>query len=109
MTAAILDELVANVRPGVPTMLFEDIAQAMCRDFGVRPSFQGYGGFPYALCCSVNETVVHGFPSKERIRRRKGILSVSTWESSIRASTATRRVPFWWVKCPEAAEASLPG
>ena len=75
MTAAILDELVANVRPGVPTMLFEDIAQAMCRDFGVRPSFQGYGGFPYALCCSVNETVVHGFPSKERILKEGDIVS----------------------------------
>lgn len=75
MTAAILDELVANVRPGVPTMLFEDIAQKMCRDFGVRPSFQGYGGFPYALCLSVNETVVHGFPSKERILQEGDIVS----------------------------------
>lgn len=75
MTAAILDELVANVRPGVPTMLFEDIAQNMCRDFGVRPSFQGYGGFPFALCCSVNETVVHGFPSKDRILREGDMVS----------------------------------
>lgn len=75
MTAAILDELVAHVRPGVPTMLFEDIAQKMCKDFGVRPSFQGYGGFPYALCLSVNETVVHGFPSKERILQEGDIVS----------------------------------
>lgn len=75
MTAAILDELVANVRPGVPTMLFEDIAQKMCRDFGVRPSFQGYGGFPYALCLSVNETVVHGFPSKDRMLQEGDIVS----------------------------------
>lgn len=75
MTAAILDELVANVRPGVPTMLFEEIAQKMCRDFGVRPSFQGYGGFPYALCCSVNETVVHGFPSRDRILAEGDIVS----------------------------------
>ena len=67
ITARILDELVANVRPGVPTMLFEDICQKMCREYGVKPAFQGYGGFPYALCCSVNETVVHGFPSRERI------------------------------------------
>lgn len=75
MTAAILDELVANVRPGVPTMLFEDIAQKMCQGFGVRPSFLGYGGFPYALCCSVNETVVHGFPSADHILKEGDIVS----------------------------------
>ncbi len=75
MVAAILDEIVSQVRPGLPTMFFEDIAQAMTRDMGVRPSFQGYGGFPYALCCSVNETVVHGFPSKERILQEGDIVS----------------------------------
>ena len=75
ITARILDELVANVRPGVPTMLFEDICQKMCREYGVKPAFQGYGGFPYALCCSVNETVVHGFPSRERILKEGDIVS----------------------------------
>jgi len=75
MTAAILDELVANVRPGVPTMLFEDIARARCEEWGVRPSFLGYCGFPFALCCSVNETVVHGFPSKERILQEGDMVS----------------------------------
>ncbi len=75
ITARILDELVANVRPGVPTMLFEDICQQMCREYGVKPAFQGYGGFPYALCCSVNETVVHGFPSKDHILADGDIVS----------------------------------
>lgn len=64
ITARILDELMANVRPGVPTMLFEDICQKMCREYGVKPAFQGYAGYPYALCCSVNETVVHGLSFK---------------------------------------------
>lgn len=75
LTAAILDELVAQVRPGVPTMMFEELAQSMCRDFGVRPSFQGYAGFPFALCCSVNETVVHGFPSRDCILKEGDIVS----------------------------------
>lgn len=61
--AMILDELEAQVRPGVPTMLFEEIAVQMCRDMQVKPANLGYGGFPYALCCSVNDQVVHGFPS----------------------------------------------
>lgn len=64
IVSVILDELGDAVRPGVPTMRFEEIAQEMCRKFDVTPAFQGYGGFPFALCCSVNEEVVHGFPSQ---------------------------------------------
>jgi methionyl aminopeptidase len=47
----------------------------MCRAYGVRPAFQGYHGFPYALCCSVNEEVVHGFPSAARFLREGDIVS----------------------------------
>lgn len=68
IVARILDALEEAVRPGVPTMLFEDIAQAKCREFGVRPAFQGYHGFPFALCCSVNEEIVHGFPSDRLLK-----------------------------------------
>ncbi len=75
MVAKILDELGEAVEPGVPTMLFEEIAQKRCAEFGVRPAFQGYQGFPFALCCSVNEEVVHGFPSKERILEPGDIVS----------------------------------
>lgn len=74
MVALILDALGEHVRPGVKTMLFEEIAQKMCREYGVRPAFQGYYGFPYALCCSVNEEVVHGFPS-ERVLQEGDIVS----------------------------------
>jgi methionyl aminopeptidase len=75
MVSKILDELGRAVKPGVSTMLFEEIAQEKCREFGVRPAFQGYGGFPYALCCSVNEEVVHGFPSKTRVLQEGDIVS----------------------------------
>lgn len=70
-----LDEMGAAVRPGVPTMLFEEIARAFCARHNVRPSFLGYMDFPFALCCSVNEEVVHGFPSKTRIIREGDIVS----------------------------------
>ncbi|MDL2317419.1 type I methionyl aminopeptidase [Desulfovibrio sp. OttesenSCG-928-A18] len=73
--ALILDAMGEAVASGVPTMRFEEIAQDMCRDFKVRPAFQGYYGFPYALCCSVNEEVVHGFPSPRRILREGDIVS----------------------------------
>ncbi len=63
IVAIILGELREAVRPGVKTMLFEEIARKRCDDFKVKPAFLGMYGFPFALCCSVNEEVVHGFPS----------------------------------------------
>lgn len=68
IVAKILDALGAVVAPGVPTMEFERIANQMCREFDVTPSFKGYNGFPFALCCSVNEEIVHGFPSERKLK-----------------------------------------
>ena len=73
--ALILQAMTAEVKPGVPTMLFEEIAQDLCRKHKVRPAFQGYHGFPFALCCSVNEEIVHGFPSTTRILAEGDIVS----------------------------------
>ncbi|MBN2139587.1 MAG: type I methionyl aminopeptidase [Desulfovibrionaceae bacterium] len=75
IVSRILDELGAAVRPGVETMLFEDLARRICRRFDVAPAFLGYNGFPFALCCSVNEEVVHGFPSRERVLVEGDIVS----------------------------------
>ncbi len=76
IVSKILDELGENVKPGVSTMLFEDICRARCDEHNVRPAFMGYQGFPFALCCSVNEEIVHGFPSKDRILQEGDIVSV---------------------------------
>lgn len=75
IVSTILDELGRNVEPGVPTILFEEICRARCEEHGVRPAFLGYQGFPFALCCSVNEEIVHGFPSKDRILKEGDIVS----------------------------------
>ncbi len=75
IVSLILDELGENVKPGVPTILFEEICRARCEDHKVRPAFLGYQGFPFALCCSVNEEIVHGFPSKDRILKEGDIVS----------------------------------
>jgi len=66
--ALILDELEKAVVPGAKTMLFEEIALQLCEKFEVKPAFKGYLGYPFALCCSVNEEVVHGFPSQRELR-----------------------------------------
>ncbi|GFK95651.1 Methionine aminopeptidase 1 [Fundidesulfovibrio magnetotacticus] len=67
IVASILDELEKAVRPGVKTMLFEEMALGLCDQYGVKPAFKGYLGYPFALCCSVNEEVVHGFPSQREL------------------------------------------
>ena len=74
VVSKILDALGEAVKPGVATMFYEELTQKMCDSFGVTPAFKGYMGFPYALCCSVNEVVVHGFPSS-RILQEGDIVS----------------------------------
>ena len=57
-----------HVAPGVTTMQLDKIAETFIRDNGAEPGFLGYGGFPYTLCLSVNDVVVHGFPSDYKLR-----------------------------------------
>lgn len=61
--------------PGVTTAQLDRAAEEMCRQMGCRPAFKGYNGYPFALCCSVNEEVVHGFPG-ERALREGDIISM---------------------------------
>ncbi|GAB6060941.1 type I methionyl aminopeptidase [Desulfonatronum parangueonense] len=63
IVSIILDALQESIRPGIKTLELEEIALTWCSRFNVKPAFLGYRGFPYALCCSVNDQVVHGFPS----------------------------------------------
>ena len=50
-------------RPGVTTLELDAAAEQMIRAAGALPTFKGYHGFPYSICASVNEQIVHGFPS----------------------------------------------
>ena len=56
-------EVAQWVKPGVATKRLDSIAEDYIRDFGGTPSFKGFNNFPASLCISVNEVVVHGFPS----------------------------------------------
>lgn len=58
-----LAEVGKHVAPGVTTLELNNIAETFIRDHGAVPAFLGYNGFPYALCMSVNDVVVHGFAS----------------------------------------------
>ena len=60
--------LVEYIKPGVKTSKLDEIAEEFINDNGGKPSFKGYGGFPATLCISINEQVVHGFPSEREIK-----------------------------------------
>ena len=51
------------ITPGISTLELDKIAEDNIRKYGAIPSFKGYGGFPNALCASVNDAVVHGIPN----------------------------------------------
>lgn len=61
-------EVAKWIKPGVTTKQLDKIADEFIRDNHGYPSFKGYNGFPSALCISLNETVVHGFPSQYQLR-----------------------------------------
>ena len=63
-----LAEVGKNIKPGVTTLELDKIAETFIRDHGAEPAFLGYGGFPFTLCMSVNEIVVHGFPSEYHLQ-----------------------------------------
>ncbi len=68
MVSATLSEVAKLLKPGITTQSIDAVAEEFIRDNGGVPSFKGYGGFPASLCMSVNDTVVHGFPSKYELR-----------------------------------------
>lgn len=70
------DEMKKQVRPGISTGELNDICEKIILANGATPSFKGYGGFPSAICASVNEVVVHGFPSKKRILKSGDIIAI---------------------------------
>lgn len=61
-------EVAKHVKEGVKTSFLDKVAEEFIRDHNGVPSFKGYNGFPASLCISVNEVVVHGFPSQYELK-----------------------------------------
>ncbi len=59
----ILQELRKEVRPGITTMMLDQLAEKYILQSGSKVSFKGYQGYPFTLCASVNDQVVHAFPN----------------------------------------------
>ena len=75
LIAEVREALRVMVKPGVSTMDLNKAADKMIRDAGAIPTFIGYHGFPFAICASVNDEIVHGF-SKETPLKEGDIVSL---------------------------------
>ena len=75
IVAEIIGEVVQHVKPGVRTIDLDRKAEELAIKRGGRPAFKGYRGYPFSLCISVNEQVVHGMPS-ERVLGEGDIASL---------------------------------
>lgn len=68
--------------PGVSTLELDQYAEQLVRDAGARPAFKGYqpdgqySPFPATLCTSINDEIVHGIPSRDRILQDGDIISI---------------------------------
>jgi len=70
-----LAEVARLIAPGLKTIELDRAAEEFIRSNSAQPAFKGYNGFPYTLCISINEQVVHGFPG-DRVLREGDIVSV---------------------------------
>jgi len=68
LVGRVLQQLRGMVAPGITTLDVDRAAEKMIRDAGAFPTFKGYNGFPFSICASVNEQVVHGFPSEYELK-----------------------------------------
>ena len=64
------------VEPGISTKELDDIAMKIIKENRAIPTFLGYAGFPASICTSINEEVVHGIPSPDRILKEGDIIAI---------------------------------
>lgn len=75
MVAQTLEALKEKIVAGITTLELDRYAEELARKEGARPAFKGYRGYPFSLCVSVNEEVVHGLPS-QRVLKNGDLVSL---------------------------------
>lgn len=80
IVAEVLIRLKEEVRPGVSTADLDALAETMTLERGGKPAFKGYRVgtriFPASLCTSINDEVVHGVPSAERVLHAGDVIGI---------------------------------
>lgn len=114
IVAVVLKNIEEAIQPGVTTMYLNDMAEDLVHQAGGKPSFKGYRGFPYSICSSRNEEIVHGFPTDKPLEEGD-ILSVdfgayyNGWHGDAAFTKAVGNVPEHVEKLLTATEACLYG
>ncbi len=85
VVAVVYQELEQNIKPGMSTWELDQIAERKMRSLGAIPAEKGYDigvkgvpPFPASLCVSINDEVIHGIPSKNRIIKEGDVVSIDT-------------------------------
>ena len=78
ISAKVLRMVGKHIEPGISTLELDSIAERLIRLEGGIPAFKGYGGFPGSICASINEEIVHGIPSANKILKEGDIISIDT-------------------------------
>lgn len=68
IVAEVLEIIQRAVEPGISTDELDHLAEREIRARGGIPAFKGYRNYPKTLCASINEQVVHGIPSKRKLK-----------------------------------------
>ncbi len=94
VTGHVLEALSDYIKPGLTTLDIDDFVREIITSHKMIPTFKDYGGFPGNACVSVNDEVVHGIPSADRVLQEGDIVSVdvgSTYKGYV--SDAARTYP----------------
>lgn len=75
VVAEVFNALEPFIKPGVNTEEIDQLAEKVIRSYGGIPASKGYYGYPGAICVSVNDTLVHGIPSKKIVLHDGDIVS----------------------------------
>lgn len=92
VVALVFEGLKPLLKAGVNTLALSEKAEEIIRDNGCIPTFKGYGGFPGAICISVNDTLIHGIPSEKIVLHDGDLVSLdvgATYQGYVGDATRT--------------------
>lgn len=68
IAATVRERVLAAAEPGISPLELNHLAEKLILEAGGEPSFKGFEGFPFTTCINVNEGVVHGLPTRRKLR-----------------------------------------
>ncbi len=76
MLAEVHEKLGEFIKPGITTLEIDTLGEKLIRSYGCTPNFLNYNGYPASICVSVNDEVIHGIPSKDKVLMEGDIVSL---------------------------------